>query len=276
MKLSIIDGDSILYILGWLKKGLDPDDYQQVIAAVDNYMESMITATQAEFILGFMGSSQPTFRSLSDGIGNVLDIKMKDYKGNRGIVKPEWFLKSGYLIRHRLVTKYGFSTVDFIEADDAVIISAEHYKDQYDVTICSCDKDLRQYPGKHYDYQKEEPAYITVAEARYNFWTQMITGDSTDNVEGIPGMGPKGAEKALKDKLSSFHRNTVLTLYQTKFGEREGLMRFAMTFNHLYILRKPGYNFDLSKLSPKSVRYILDPEGEPEKVDINKVFDNNE
>ena len=276
MKIAIIDGDSIGYTVGWVKKDLAADDIMSVITAVDDYVDKIIVASGATHIMGFLGGVQPTFRELSGGVSQVLETNMKGYKESRGMGKPEWYYKTFYLITHRLRTKYGFYNVEFIEADDAVLIMAEHYRQQkVDTVMCHCDKDLKQYPGVHYDYKKDESMYISPDEAEYNFWIQMIMGDSTDDVEGIPGLGIKKAEAFLKGTKPSAYKSHVLTLYQTKFGERQGILRFAMSYNYLHILREPAYRFDITGLAPVPTQGLVDPTADPQQINLNEVFNTN-
>jgi 5'-3' exonuclease len=65
-------------------------------------------------------------------------------------------------------------------------------------TAVSIDKDLRNVPGWHWNPDKEvEPVYITQEQADLTLHIQWISGDSTDNIYGAYGWGPKKAEKLL-------------------------------------------------------------------------------
>lgn len=65
--------------------------------------------------------------------------------------------------------------------------------------IASIDKDMQTVPGLHFNWQHGEDGVFEVkeAEARHRFFTQVLTGDSTDNYPGLPGFGAKRAGKAL-------------------------------------------------------------------------------
>lgn len=63
-------------------------------------------------------------------------------------------------------------------------------------------------------------------------------------------------------------------LYQAKFGERIGILRFAMTYNYLHLLREPAYNFDINQYPAIAVRSLVDPTASPDTVDIKGVFKN--
>lgn len=116
---------------------------------------------------------------------------IKEYKGNRTQPKP----KHLQALREHLV-KMGCKVVDGQEADDAIGIEA--YASEPDsYTIISIDKDLLMLRGKHYNFVKKEFTYVTEAEAIKTFYLQLLTGDRTDNIQGIPGIGPAKAAKAL-------------------------------------------------------------------------------
>ena len=68
--------------------------------------------------------------------------------------------------------------------------------------ICSPDKDvLKQCIGMHYNYGKG----VHVPDEALKFlWVQVLMGDSTDNIVGIPGVGIKTAENWLKDRTKDF------------------------------------------------------------------------
>lgn len=117
---------------------------------------------------------------------------IKEYKGNRKQPKP----KHLQALRDHLV-KMGCVVVEGQEADDAIGIAA-YASDPDDYTIVSIDKDLLMLRGKHYNFVKKEFTYVTEAEGIKAFYTQVLTGDRTDNIQGIPGVGPAKAAKALK------------------------------------------------------------------------------
>lgn len=75
---------------------------------------------------------------------------------------------------------------------------ARHIKG--DRIIVSIDKDMKTVPGLHFDPNKPEEGIVEVSEdqADYNHMLQTLTGDVTDGYKGCPGVGPKKAEKILK------------------------------------------------------------------------------
>ena len=94
------------------------------------------------------------------------------------------------------------------------------FKDELETIICTIDKDLDMVPGWHYDFVKDIKYFIDEDTADEWFWCQMIMGDSTDNIQGIPGGGKKLAKVTLWDCQTTMERyNSVLQLYQKAYEE---------------------------------------------------------
>lgn len=125
-----------------------------------------------------------------DGGGNFREgmANIRPYKGNRkGKDKPVYYDE----IRKYLVEQWGAELVYGMEADDACAI--ELTRVGKNGILCGVDKDFMQVPGKHYNTMKEKLSVVTEKQAIYNLWHQAITGDSTDNIAGCKGIGPKKA-----------------------------------------------------------------------------------
>lgn len=120
--------------------------------------------------------------------------KTKPYKGNRETyVKPK-FLQH---CKNYLVEKYRAYYVHDAEADDGiasdmVINGAIHV---------GVDKDLLQIPGKHFNYTKPDEGIreVSADEATINLYRQVLTGDTSDNIPGLPRVGAVTAEKVIYD-----------------------------------------------------------------------------
>lgn len=119
---------------------------------------------------------------------------IREYKGNRNKARPPVHFD---MIRQYMQDKYDTEIVNGQEADDQLGIELTKHGDC--ATVASVDKDLLMIPGNHYNFVKRKFAYINEDMARRIFWTQMLVGDTTDNILGCPGIGPKKAKKALKD-----------------------------------------------------------------------------
>lgn len=85
------------------------------------------------------------------------------------------------------------------EADDLMRIWAEQCRERgLEYYICSIDKDLKCIPGKHYHIKNQNSFEIEETEALRFYYAQIMSGDPTDNIPGIPGIGPVKAERALQ------------------------------------------------------------------------------
>jgi hypothetical protein len=141
----------------------------------------------------------PEVRLYLTGPGNFRETVAvtKPYKGNRLEAKPKHFNAVGeYLIK-----QWGAITVRGIEADDAIGIALSQLGDS--AISVSTDKDLRQVPGWHYDWVKDEGKQVSKREGDFTLYTQILTGDTTDNVPGLPGCGEAGAREILDKSRST-------------------------------------------------------------------------
>ena len=106
------------------------------------------------------------------------------------------------------------------EADDLLRIWATQCSEMdEEFIVISIDKDLYCIPGLHYDIKKKEIREISELQASRFFYEQLLKGDPTDNIPGIPGIGPVGATNALaqcKDELEM--QQVVVEMYQEFFG----------------------------------------------------------
>jgi len=107
------------------------------------------------------------------------------------------------------------------EADDMMRIWAEEARlAGKDYTICSIDKDLKCIPGKHWNMKKRTLEEISVEAALKHYYIQLIKGDPTDNVRGVPGIGDVKAEKLLKSlSKEEEYQEVVVDQYMKGYGE---------------------------------------------------------
>jgi 5'-3' exonuclease len=85
------------------------------------------------------------------------------------------------------------------EADDLMRIWAtQAIEAGDDYVICSIDKDLKCIPGKHYLMHKKELITISEEQAIRHYYEQLLKGDPTDNIPGVPRVGEVKAERILK------------------------------------------------------------------------------
>lgn len=143
------------------------------------------------------------------GSNNFRRTLWSDYKGGRSR-KP---LCYGY-VREKMIGDLDARFVDTLEADDLLGIWATGGKIK-DATIVSLDKDLKTIPGRVWRppaNKDQEPELYKIGEANADYWwlTQTLTGDTTDGYKGLPGCGPKVAEKILQGPQDAFNRDVAM------------------------------------------------------------------
>ena len=85
-----------------------------------------------------------------------------------------------------------------MEADDLVSIWAyEAREEEVPYVIAGIDKDLKQIPGNHYNFNKQLHEFVDDDNANLNLMLQCLTGDTSDNIPGLKGIGPAKASKIL-------------------------------------------------------------------------------
>lgn len=174
---------------------------EDILDSVENCLHSC--KLQVEHILG--RTKAKSWQGYLTGKDNFREkiATIKPYKGNRPDRKPKHY----DALTEYLVNVWGAQIVDGIEADDALAIDQTERKFK-GCCIASIDKDLLQVPGKHYDFYHDKRITISESESERNLYAQIISGDSTDNIQGVPGIGDKGARKLLSKcgSISEFYR----------------------------------------------------------------------
>jgi len=224
-KIALIDADSLLYY------EMGANTLEEAMVGLDARIRTILEETEADEYMGFLT------------LGKCFRYKVAEtrkYKGNRkGAQKPPIF----YALKAYLQQEpYHFYSVPGLEADDCVAVYANAVNDDGNMAIiCSPDKDvLKQVPGKHFNYQKVEWINTTPDEAEAFMWKQTLMGDPTDGIPGIPGLGPKTADKLIDEMPELLdYSSIVVEKYIEKFGIKQGICKFAETFNLVYLLRHP-------------------------------------
>ena len=182
MAIALIDADSIYYKAAFRK---DKKDIRQLIDKVMLQIEGQCFATPEDCKVAVKGR------------GNFRKDLYPKYKANRKVdedLKP--YLNYGH---QYMVDKYEAVMADGMEADDLVSIWAYEAREmELQYVVVGIDKDLKQIPGNHYNFNKVEHSFIDDAEAHRLLMIQCLTGDTSDNIPGLRGIGPKKAEKILE------------------------------------------------------------------------------
>lgn len=182
--------------LGEEQDALVKVDRQRHVEPVANALHNVKSlVTTALSALGLTPDDMVMYLSGPDNFRNGV-AKLRPYKGNRDEAhKPV----HGPAIKEYLQRTFNTKVSVNEEADDMVAYS--HYRlyvqDPYSSIIISTDKDLNMVPGLHYNFVRDEQYYVDDDAATRFFQMQLLTGDSTDNIVGVPGLGKKKAEALL-------------------------------------------------------------------------------
>lgn len=235
MRVSIIDGDTLVWVAAYGNR--EQEGTSDMFAGIDANLTELLTNTKADGYIGLIKGKEPSHRAKL----------FADYKGNRPPV-PEWITRWKPIIEDFLTTKWGFEFVNGVETDDAVVSAAYVLQHNYshEPVICSIDKDFNQHPGWHYNPRTKELSYIGGEEAYLFMCTQLLTGDSTDNIKGIPGVGPVKAKSIIQDSTKSSAYQAVVDSYVKFHGgnAQQGLLDFAE--NAIKIILKIDKNFQIN------------------------------
>jgi len=214
--IALIDGDSLIYY------EMGKATLEEALSSLDGRLHQMFEMTHATKYAGFLTEGK-CFRYAA--------AKTQPYKGNRKYGNKPIIFPA---IKEYLKQEWNFTSVPELEADDLVSV----YHDPLQTVICSPDKDvLYQNKGIHYNYGKAESIVVDENEAMRFLWKQMLMGDSTDGIQGIPKVGPKTADTWLENILPNEMPSFVLEKYIEKFEYSEGISKFAETFKLVYMLR---------------------------------------
>jgi 5'-3' exonuclease len=163
-------------------KEREVEPVENVLYSIKHTLNSIKKAVKADSIRVFLSKGE-CFRHKKATIA--------EYKGNRKDTPRPVHYEAA---REYLLNYHNAEVFTTIEADDALALY------QTDTTcICSIDKDLLQIEGKHYNWVKNEKSLVKPRAALCRLWEQVLTGDGTDNIPGIRGIGPKTAKKLIAD-----------------------------------------------------------------------------
>jgi hypothetical protein len=215
----LIDADYLIYAIGFTC-----EDASERIA------KNRLVETLENLV--YVHLKADSYEAFLTGKGNFrYDIaKTVPYKGNRkDTAKPPYYQE----LRDHMVKRLGAVVVEGQEADDEVAIRMSKEPNTY--TLVGVDKDLLQIPGWHFNPAKDLERYVNEFEAYKSFCLQLLTGDRTDNIPGLQGVGPKKAEKALKDSKT---KQELLDTAWEKYQELGHTLEYFTEQGQLLWLRR--------------------------------------
>ena len=178
----LVDADSIYFRAAYKKRK------QDIRKSINSIMKEIEGCTFAD-----------TMKVAVKGVGNFRYSYYPNYKGNRNRDYDRDFREALNYGHKYMIDRWEAVMADGMEADDLVSIWAYECMDMdIPYVIAGIDKDLKQIPGTHYNFIRQEFEDINVDTAYRNLMHQCLTGDSGDNIPGIPKIGPVKAERILR------------------------------------------------------------------------------
>ncbi len=238
----LIDADILRYEVGFgAETGWQTEDELPPWPYVEEMLHYRIDKICADVV-----ATEPPVLYITEGKTFRFDIaKKKPYKGTRKEHKPWHF--NNLTVYFKDVLKC--EVVTDIEADDAMAIrhmqAQKDIEDEHlvrmgcteDTIICSRDKDLKQLPGSYYSWELgRQPSFgpevitkegsLTLSEDNKTltgtglpfFYAQVLIGDKSDNIPGLPGCGPVRAFELLGDAATEDLYTEVKLEYQDNYG----------------------------------------------------------
>ena len=232
----LVDADSLIFASCYKKRDKPEDDkyYRDIEDAQAKFDEQFMS------IVNKLEDMYPIERvvTFSGSKGNFRKLITPVYKANRKKQElPPLLDEMHQFVKDEYDSIWGYG----IETDDMV---ARYWKGLSDevgrdnVMIVSIDKDYKQFPCLmyNYHYKHKEVLDISEDEALYNFYEQMIIGDTADNVNYFKGKGKKYAEKYLKECNTKYqYTRKMLELFKQDY-KGKGRQKYSECY-HLLKLR---------------------------------------
>lgn len=174
---SLLDGDIIAFSCAVYNEQWGWD---QCVEDMDNMIARILETTGSD--------SYQIYLSGPDNFRYEID---PEYKANRRAKVDPIYREPA---KEYLINKYQAKLTLGYEADDALGIGQSE-----STIICSIDKDLKQVPGRHYNWRRNEFTTVTPIDGIRLFYRQLLMGDRTDNVFGVPGIGEVKSGRIIND-----------------------------------------------------------------------------
>lgn len=242
-KLIIIDISNFIFRAFFAIRPLHAPDGTPVNAVygVLSMLHNMIVKYQPTHILIARDTKEGSFRKTI----------YTEYKANRS--EPPDELIPQFPLVDELIEVLGIPEIKIsnYEADDIIGSAATQWKNHFDeILIASGDKDLMQFVGgpvKMLDTMKEKIYSREDVKDKMGVYPEQIMdylsliGDSSDNIPGVDGIGPKGAQNLIEE-----------------FGTLENILNSADAIKNKRAQTAIATHKDMALLSKELVKIVCD------------------
>lgn len=212
------------------------DEESMTYSLIDIDMAMQLASDKLQRIYELSGCRRCELH-FSGGRENFRYMLFSDYKANRtGMKVPDGL----YELKLKLCEKYNGVIHTKWEADDYVVFAMEQAPENY--VLCAVDKDvINSVVGTHFNYYEsgafnKDMHYITTEEGTAKLWpyVQCMTGDTSDGIAGVKGIGPKTALKFVNENMTHTELwEGVLSAYKSKdMDESQALLNMRLVNMH--------------------------------------------
>lgn len=251
-KTAILDIDSIAFSIGAGNKVLDETGQpikvlsdkgnmvfqytektqEELKQSADWRMNDILTKCGATHYIGFIKNVHTTQSRLAIN---------PEYKANRKDDAPPWWL----FVKLYLHSVWGIQHADNAEVDDLVNITRLQLPDSFIVAV---DGDLLGLKSinPHYNWKINEWVTVSKEQANKKFWSDMICGQTGDNIKGLPGKGKKYVDELFKKIIYQTdleYAELVYSAYLVHYGNvDQAIKEYYKNYTSLHILdQKEGF-----------------------------------
>jgi len=219
----LFDADSLVY-----SSCCNVETIEEAIAKFDEVFMSIANRLEDNYDVKeyiFFNNSRGNFRKILD----------KNYKANRNRLDLPPLLNE---LHEKISILYETKKTYGMETDDLVAkywykLTNELGRDN--VLIISIDKDYKQLPALIYNYHyKHKCIYdISKEQALYNFYEQMVIGDSSDNVNYCKGYGKVYAKKLFNECKTHYQFTKKTYELFKKIYKQKAKLKYIQCYNLL-------------------------------------------
>ncbi len=234
-KVVIIDCDSMVYECAHPGK----DDWGNLLPDYEEDEYIIAEGKLTERILGVLNKIEEKYNIIDHhlcikGSSNFRYNIYPDYKANRKDreIPPVLDHLFQYLEDNfKAIRSHGY------EADDMVYTLSESIDHQG--IIVYIDKDLLQIPSLFYNFRTEEWRIMDSVEAKHSLAMQMLTGDASDGINFLKGIGPAKASKIIYMGMSDYQYIKAIYLTFKKYWGDEAKRMTKLSYDLLRMHKIP-------------------------------------
>ncbi len=270
MTIALVDLDATVYPIAWVAwSSHNPESYINRLEGSGTNFEddpphardAIFETCKSMFEKQFKGMLQEVgasdYKAAIRGFGNYRERLYPEYKKSRKAGKTSPVREYVRMLDQWIVENKIAEPANGREADDLVRIWAcQLAAEDVDYIVCATDKDLDCIPGRHFHIKTQFEYFVKESDAARMLYLQILSGDPTDNIPGLPRVGPAIAEKYLAHCKSEVEmQEVVVSKYFEKYPE-DWYEKLVLNGSLIYIQETETSKFEDILNSWKSMEYM--------------------